>query len=599
MRAQTSRAHVNNYKVFSLISRAIAPAGAIASVFALLVAPSVASAQDEPADSEEVETAAAEPAQEPGASTESSVESAPAESGADEAAPSEAAGDEAPADSEEPVDYAEPAYEEPVAQAEASSSDSPKGFQLELGLFGGWSFWGLDLELGVDDNPGAVSSPDFGPIFGGRIAGNVLPWFSLEFEGALSPTKDRFDDENVLIGVYRAHALFHLFDAPISSYRLRPFVLGGVSIAQVLSTDGGPGVGIEYKDVDAGFHVGFGTKFDLNKSWLLRFDTRIMWLPNFREGEVTANWEFLLGLGYKIGPAAPPPPPPPAEPIDSDGDGLVDPEDGCPDAAEDVDGFEDEDGCPESDNDEDGVADEHDSCPLEPELVNGIDDEDGCPETDDDGDGFLGSADGCPAQAEDVDGFEDEDGCPDPDNDGDGVLDADDKCEGELETPNGYEDEDGCADEVPKAVKRFTGVIKGIKFKKGSDAVQRKSFRVLKAAVKVLKEYPALRLLVEGHTSSEGKAAVNLDLSNRRAIAVKEYLVSAGVESERIETQGFGADRPIAPNATRNGRRQNRRIEFRLLRTGEHAGETPQPTPEAPAVDGDDAGADSTPSETP
>ena len=73
--------------------------------------------------------------------------------------------------------------------------------------------------------------------------------------------------------------------------------------------------------------------------------------------------------------------PAPAPPIDSDGDGLLDPVDRCPDKAEDVDKFEDQDGCPDEDNDKDGVADTRDDCPDQVEVVNGVDDEDGCPDT--------------------------------------------------------------------------------------------------------------------------------------------------------------------------------------------------------------------------
>lgn len=102
--------------------------------------------------------------------------------------------------------------------------------------------------------------------------------------------------------------------------------------------------------------------------------------------------------------------------VDSDGDGIMDSEDKCPDVAEDHDGFEDEDGCPDYDNDFDGMYDQHDECPDE---------------------------------AEDFDGFEDHDGCPDPDNDNDGIPDKDDKCPNKAEVINGYRDEDGCPDRKP------------------------------------------------------------------------------------------------------------------------------------------------------
>src|SRR5215204_4473836 len=98
---------------------------------------------------------------------------------------------------------------------------------------------------------------------------------------------------------------------------------------------------------------------------------------------------------------------------DRDGDGIPDSVDGCPDEAEDKDGFQDSDGCPERDNDNDGVPDAADKCPNEPEDKDGFDDDDGCPDQDNDGDGIADAADKCPNDAETVNGFDDEDGCPD------------------------------------------------------------------------------------------------------------------------------------------------------------------------------------------
>jgi outer membrane protein OmpA-like peptidoglycan-associated protein len=172
---------------------------------------------------------------------------------------------------------------------------------------------------------------------------------------------------------------------------------------------------------------------------------------------------------------------------DSDGDGVPDKDDPCADRAEDKDGFEDADGCPEPDNDGDGVLDGNDKCPLTPGPLSNQ----GCEQepTDSDGDGVLDHQDRCPQQPEDKDGFEDADGCPDLDNDkdglldssdkcpdaagpiqslgcprtdkdGDGVEDAQDKCPDEPEDKDGFQDEDGCpdldndADTIPDAIDR-------------------------------------------------------------------------------------------------------------------------------------------------
>ncbi len=134
---------------------------------------------------------------------------------------------------------------------------------------------------------------------------------------------------------------------------------------------------------------------------------------------------------------------------DNDGDGIEDRLDLAPNLPEDFDGFEDEDGRPELDNDLDGIPDRVDQCPMQPEDFDGVEDEDGCPDIvlDQDGDGIEDSRDACPFEAEDLDGFEDEDGCPDLDNDLDGIEDSQDQCPTQAEDYDGFEDDDGCPEE--------------------------------------------------------------------------------------------------------------------------------------------------------
>jgi hypothetical protein len=131
---------------------------------------------------------------------------------------------------------------------------------------------------------------------------------------------------------------------------------------------------------------------------------------------------------------------------DNDGDHRPDAADKCPNEAEDLDGFEDDDGCPELDNDKDGIADLEDKCPLEAEDGQPPYPKDGCPggKRDSDGDGIADSVDACPLEAEDLDGFEDGDGCPELDNDHDGIPDAQDGCPMCPEDKDGFEDDDGC-----------------------------------------------------------------------------------------------------------------------------------------------------------
>ncbi|MBX3247621.1 MAG: OmpA family protein [Myxococcales bacterium] len=145
---------------------------------------------------------------------------------------------------------------------------------------------------------------------------------------------------------------------------------------------------------------------------------------------------------------------------DNDGDGLLDGVDQCPNEAEDFDGFEDADGCPDPDNDGDGIPDGYDSCPNEPEDFDGDRDDDGCPDDDTDQDGIPDAEDQCPNEPEDADGIQDADGCPEDDADGDGIPDDGDQCPEEAELFNGIEDEDGCpepdsdGDGIPDSVDR-------------------------------------------------------------------------------------------------------------------------------------------------
>jgi OOP family OmpA-OmpF porin len=183
---------------------------------------------------------------------------------------------------------------------------------------------------------------------------------------------------------------------------------------------------------------------------------------------------------------------------------------------------------------------------------------DGCPDSD--GDGFNDPVDKCPQ----VPGAE-PDGCPIPDTDGDGILDDKDSCIELPETKNGYQDRDGCPDEVPKAVAKFSGVIKGIFFDVDKDTIRPNSRATLDAAVKVLKEFEEVHFEISGHTDTDGSRDHNVDLSRRRAESVRAYLVKNGIPEERLTTRGAGPDEPLAPNDTRKNKSQNRRIEFKLL----------------------------------
>ena len=253
---------------------------------------------------------------------------------------------------------------------------------------------------------------------------------------------------------------------------------------------------------------------------------------------------------------------------DRDEDGIPDHADQCPQAPEDFDNSQDDDGCPEEeDGDGDGVMDEADVCPD----VAGPPDNQGCPYADRDGDGILDDDDECPIDPEDADEYQDEDGCPDLDNDGDGMPDATDTCPKLPETRNGYQDDDGCPDINPGlvVVNREVGKIEikqKVYFASGKASIKPRSYALLNEVAEVLKANPSMYILVEGHTDSKGSDSYNMRLSQKRANAVREYLVAYGVEPERLEAMGFGEVRPIDDNSTRDGRERNRRVEFTITK---------------------------------
>jgi OmpA-OmpF porin, OOP family len=211
------------------------------------------------------------------------------------------------------------------------------------------------------------------------------------------------------------------------------------------------------------------------------------------------------------------------------------------------------------DRDGDGIADDVDKCPDEPEDKDGWQDADGCPDPDNDGDGIPDAQDKCPNEPEDKDGFQDADGCPDPDNDGDGILDADDKCPNVPGVPP-----DGC----PKQYKLVVVTEQKIELKQtvyfdtNRATIKPVSFALLNDVGHALADNPKLVVEVGGHTDSQGDDAFNLKLSQRRAEAVRAYLIKRGIAADRMVAKGYGEGVPIADNRTSAGRAQNRRVEF-------------------------------------
>jgi len=152
-------------------------------------------------------------------------------------------------------------------------------------------------------------------------------------------------------------------------------------------------------------------------------------------------------------------------------------------------------------------------------------------------------------------------GCPWPDTDGDGVVDKDDLC---PKVP-GPADNKGCPKITQEDVKQLKEYARTIYFKTNSAEFTPQTYPVLDAIVVIMKKYPNAKFRIEGHTDSVGSAEYNLKLSQRRADAVKNYLISKGISPDRLEAIGYGETRPIASNKTAAGRAKNRRVEIILI----------------------------------
>lgn len=202
-------------------------------------------------------------------------------------------------------------------------------------------------------------------------------------------------------------------------------------------------------------------------------------------------------------------------PIDSDGDGIVDTADACPQIV----GVIRYHGCPVPDRDADGVNDEIDQCA-------------------------------------DVKGIAARMGCPVPDKDQDGVEDSLDKCAAIAGTAaNG-----GCPEIKEDIKKQINRAATQIIFQSGSYRLLSKSYGPLYEVARILKENPSLHLIIEGHTDNTGTLSGNRLLSENRAHAVMQYLLKAGIDKNRLQSAGYGETQPVADNSTPEGRTKNRRV---------------------------------------
>lgn len=371
--------------------------------------------------------------------------------------------------------------------------------------------------------------------------------FSLQFAGSLNKIT-HFVDEGDTDALYYSLGLNVKYDLNKlfgETAWFDPFVyLGGNYVSFDSNSEGMLNYG-----------VGFNTWF--NDSFGLSFQTGT--IQGFAD-KVNTHFQSSLGVVIKFGGK------------DTDGDGIYDKYDQCPEVA----GLKEFNGCPDSDGD--GIKDSDDACPQ----VAGLASMNGCPDTD--GDGIADKDDMCPNDKgtkankgcpdTDGDGVVDKDdkcptvagpvangGCPWPDTDGDGVLDKDDKCPKEV----GPASNGGCPEVISKDAEDSLGAFaKEILFNTGKSTFKPGVTEKLDAIVDVMNKYPNAKFTIEGHTDSTGSAALNARLSKSRAMAVRDYLVKKGIDTTRLDAQGFGEGQPIASNDTAEGREQNRRVVVKV-----------------------------------
>ena len=482
---------------------------------------------------------------------------------------------------------------------------------LDVGLTGGGNLVLDRWDIAEFDDAGNFVNPGHGGLIKGRLGVTPWRWLSLELGVGLVPTPA--GDLN-MITQYEGDVLIQPFDFG----NLTPFLDLGGGVYHNLTADVG---GL---DIDPQFHYGLGLRY-LLLDWLaLRAEARHVLSDGVAAGAlpVSSNLELAVGVDVFVWAKAKDRDddgiadkedkcPDEAGPVatggcpdrdsdgiadradrcpdvagkaelqgcpDRDGDGVIDAEDRCPDLAgpaakqgcpdRDGDGVVDPEdrcvdqagpkenqGCPWGDSDNDGLTDDVDKCPKQA----GPKENNGCPWGDQDNDGLTDDKDKCRDQAGPVETS----GCPDADRDGDGIVDRLDNCPDEA----GDKVNNGCQAKqlvVLKAEK--IEILDKVYFAVDKAVIEKRSNALLDNVAAVLKSHPEiLKMRVEGHTDSTGNADHNRKLSQDRASAVKVYLVKAGIDEARLEAVGFGPDKPIEDNKTKDGRAKNRRVEFNIV----------------------------------
>ncbi len=405
--------------------------------------------------------------------------------------------------------------------------------------------FGVRLDVGAEVPVSQPQSTYFGIGYGGSVTAELalLPvldleaqvgWLSLPATSA-APITGNGTMLTVGAGARLRRPLEHNLVIPWGELLLNYGNSGGGRFPLTVTA------GVSFKPTSTGFLVGVFGRFQ-----------QVFALAAAEPGFESFN-ATLVSFGVSIEYLHVPAPP------DADGDGVVDDDDKCPDQS----GPGEPDGCPASppplvsaDKDGDGVPDDLDRCADKAEDKDGFQDDDGCPDLDDDGDGVPDAKDNCPKLA----GKAETKGCPD--QDGDSVPDPDDACP----TVAGKVENKGCPTyKQIKVTEQKIEISQKIFFAFGTTKILPKSDPLLDEVAQALKDRTGICVRVEGHTDNKGSREQNMTLSEGRAAAVRDYLLVTGVDAARLSAKGYADTLPIDSNGTLEGRENNRRVEFVIV----------------------------------